>query len=144
MDEEGDELHLPGGATSGWSSNVGLFFHVFGHCSVNSLHLHIVDLNHVGPTFKRLSFKNCPLDSIIKAAPIQPSRIRHRRWWSCWGWCSAKLQSAKIDRVTAPQCALQPRTSASKGTIRMDTCEEGESRVSSRSARGPQDRFPGM
>lgn len=27
----------------GWSDRVGLFFHIFGHNSVNSLHLHILD-----------------------------------------------------------------------------------------------------
>lgn len=50
----------------GWSDNVGLFLHVFGHCSVNSLHLHILDMNATGPTFLALNFKNCPLDAILK------------------------------------------------------------------------------
>jgi len=50
----------------GWSSNVGLFFHVFGHNSVNSLHLHVLDMDHVGPTFKKLNYKNCPLDAVLK------------------------------------------------------------------------------
>lgn len=50
----------------GWSSNVGLFFHVFGHNSVNSLHLHVLDMDHVGPTFRKLNYKNCPLDAVLK------------------------------------------------------------------------------
>merc|ERR1712113_204430 len=51
----------------GWSDNVGLYFHVFGHNSVNSLHLHILDLEYVGPTFWRSEHKNCPIDAIIDA-----------------------------------------------------------------------------
>jgi len=50
----------------GWSERVGLFFHVFGHNSVNSLHLHIVDMDVVGPTFWNLNYKNCPLDAVLK------------------------------------------------------------------------------
>jgi hypothetical protein len=50
----------------GWSDNVGLFFHVFGHNSVNSLHLHILDLNDVGPTFHKYEYKNCPLEVVLK------------------------------------------------------------------------------
>lgn len=53
-------------AAMGWSSQVGLFFHVFGHNSVNSLHLHIVDLTEVGPGFEKLSYKNCPLDAVLE------------------------------------------------------------------------------
>lgn len=53
-------------SNAGWSSKVGLFFHVFGHCSVNSLHLHILDMEHLGPTFWSLEHKNCPLDAILK------------------------------------------------------------------------------
>ena len=30
--------------TAGWSSNLGMYFHVYGHASVNALHLHLVDL----------------------------------------------------------------------------------------------------
>merc|ERR1719215_120453 len=50
----------------GWSDQVGMFVHVFGHNSVNSLHIHILDLTCVGPTFHKYSYKNCPLDAIIK------------------------------------------------------------------------------
>mmetsp|Transcript_25018 Transcript_25018/g.63438 ORF Transcript_25018/g.63438 Transcript_25018/m.63438 type:complete len:828 (-) Transcript_25018:92-2575(-) len=50
----------------GWSSHVGLFFHVFGHNSVNSLHLHLVDMDHLGPTYRKLEYKNCSIDAVIK------------------------------------------------------------------------------
>ena len=50
----------------GWSDKIGLFFHVFGHNSVNSLHLHIVDMNSVGPTFHKLNYKNCSIGAVLK------------------------------------------------------------------------------
>jgi len=50
----------------GWSQRVGLFFHVFGHNSVNSLHLHIVDLEETGPSFTKQNCKNVPLESVLK------------------------------------------------------------------------------
>lgn len=49
----------------GWSNQLGLYFHVFGHNSVNSLHLHMVDLSQVGPTFNHLAYKNCSLEAVI-------------------------------------------------------------------------------
>jgi len=49
----------------GWSSNVGLFFHVYGHASVNALHLHMVDLDATGPTYDALSYKNLPLRTAL-------------------------------------------------------------------------------
>jgi len=50
----------------GWSAKIGLFFHVFGHNTVNSCHLHILDLNVVGPSFWNLEYKNCSLDAVLK------------------------------------------------------------------------------
>merc|ERR1719387_2458773 len=38
----------------GWSQNVDFYFHVYAHSSVNSLHLHILDLDHLGPTYQKL------------------------------------------------------------------------------------------
>ena len=29
----------------GWSSKVGTFFHIYGHSSVNSLHMHVLDMS---------------------------------------------------------------------------------------------------
>lgn len=52
--------------TEGWSANVGLFFHVYAHSSVNSLHLHILDLDRLGPTYAKLDFKNLPLDCAVR------------------------------------------------------------------------------
>merc|ERR1712039_741616 len=53
-------------SSAGWTNNIGLFFNVFGHNNVNSLHLHIVDLNVTGPTYHFLEYKNCPLDVVLK------------------------------------------------------------------------------
>jgi len=50
----------------GWSSNVGLYFHVYGHTSVNALQLHIVDLNFQGESHDSLSNKNLPLGAILE------------------------------------------------------------------------------
>lgn len=54
--------------SSGWPKpeNVGLFLHVFGHNSVNSLHLHMVDMTELGPSFFKMAYKNCPLDAAIR------------------------------------------------------------------------------
>ncbi|CAJ1455591.1 unnamed protein product [Effrenium voratum] len=50
----------------GWSPKLGLYFHVFGHNSVNSLHLHVVDMAQCGPTFQKLKYKNCSLNAVLK------------------------------------------------------------------------------
>lgn len=50
----------------GWSDQIGLFVHVFGHNTVNSLHVHILDMKALGPSFWKMEFKNCPLDAVIK------------------------------------------------------------------------------
>ena len=55
-------------ATTGWSAEpnrLGLYFHCFPHNSVNSLHLHMVDLAAVGPSFKYHSHKNLPLSAVL-------------------------------------------------------------------------------
>jgi len=52
--------------SKGWSDKVGLFVHVFGHNTVNSLHVHILDMSELGPSYWKQEFKNCPLDAVIK------------------------------------------------------------------------------
>ena len=37
------------------------------HCSVNSLHLHIVDEDHLGPSYATMTFKNLEIDIVIEA-----------------------------------------------------------------------------
>lgn len=48
-----------------WSKNIGLYFHLYGHSSVNSLHLHIVDLDFTGPSFQALQYKNALITDVI-------------------------------------------------------------------------------
>mmetsp|Transcript_29054 Transcript_29054/g.52927 ORF Transcript_29054/g.52927 Transcript_29054/m.52927 type:complete len:780 (+) Transcript_29054:64-2403(+) len=66
----------------GWSSQVGLFFNIFGHNNVNSLHLHILDMSELGPSFDVHRHKNCPLDDVLKvlreelAAESTPALVR--------------------------------------------------------------------
>lgn len=50
----------------GWSDKIGLFFHIFGHNSVNSLHVHMIDMAELGPTYWKYEYKNCPVDAVIK------------------------------------------------------------------------------
>jgi hypothetical protein len=52
--------------TAGWSSDIGLYFHVYGHSSMNALHLHVVDLAATGPTFDALRYKNLPLQMVLE------------------------------------------------------------------------------
>ena len=50
-----------------WSNNLGLYFHVYGFNSVHSLHLHMIDLDFVGPTFHYTSYKNLSLENVLIA-----------------------------------------------------------------------------
>ena len=70
------EKHLEVGTTSGLESgiidkvslkHVGLYVHCYPHCSVNSLHLHIVDAEHLGPSYATMTFKNLEIDIVIEA-----------------------------------------------------------------------------
>lgn len=49
-----------------WSDKIGLYFHAYGHASVNSVHLHIIDLSVTGPTFGYCKYKNVPLDDVLQ------------------------------------------------------------------------------
>jgi len=44
---------------------VGLFVQVYSHCSINAFHLHIVDLDNLGPTFEKMVYKNLRLEDAI-------------------------------------------------------------------------------
>ena len=48
-------------------ADIGLYFHCYPHCSVNSLHLHIVDLSKTGPTYEACRFKNLSMDIVLTA-----------------------------------------------------------------------------
>ena len=44
---------------------MGLFFHVYPHNSVQSFHLHIVDLDVTGPTYEVMKYKNMPAEDAL-------------------------------------------------------------------------------
>jgi len=52
--------------TAGWSKKVGLYFQVYGHASLNALHLHIVDLDATGPGFEAFKTKSLPLQAVLE------------------------------------------------------------------------------
>ena len=48
-------------------ADIGLYFHCYPHCSINSLHLHIVDESEVGPSYEACRFKNLSMDIVLTA-----------------------------------------------------------------------------
>merc|ERR1719343_622888 len=48
------------------SKEVGLYVHCYGFSEVNSLHIHILDMQNLGPAFELHRDKNCPLDAVIE------------------------------------------------------------------------------
>ena len=50
-------------------ADIGLYFHCYPHCSVNSLHLHIVDESEgcTGPSYEACRFKNLGMDMVLTA-----------------------------------------------------------------------------
>lgn len=73
-------LDGPDGET--WSNNIGLFFHCFPFNSVQSLHLHIVDLNKKGPAFYKYENQNLPIDEVIK---VLENELKHLHAVSIYG-----------------------------------------------------------
>merc|ERR1719197_940504 len=60
-------LYYTRNATIPWSKNIGLYFHCYPNAGVNSLHMHIVDLDKTGPTFGALANKNLHVDEVLRA-----------------------------------------------------------------------------
>lgn len=54
-------------SSEGWppEDQIGMFLHVYAHCSVNSMHLHILDMSHLGPSYKKQEYKNLSIDDAI-------------------------------------------------------------------------------
>ena len=52
-------------ADVGWSRNLGLYFHCYPHNSVQAFHLHLVDLEAVGPSFEACAHKHLPLNAVL-------------------------------------------------------------------------------
>mmetsp|Transcript_146609 Transcript_146609/g.372033 ORF Transcript_146609/g.372033 Transcript_146609/m.372033 type:complete len:916 (+) Transcript_146609:162-2909(+) len=73
-----EAAHLWVRAQSDWPSidRVGLFMHIYAHCSVNAFHLHIVDLENVGPTFEKMLYKNLPLEMAISVLEAEAKELK--------------------------------------------------------------------
>ena len=51
----------------GWSNNIGLYFHCYPFNSVQSLHMHILDLDVIGPTYHKQCYKNLSVQDVRAA-----------------------------------------------------------------------------
>jgi hypothetical protein len=71
--------------TPGWSAEpdrLGMYFHCFPHNSVNSLHMHLVDLSVTGPTFAHHAHKNIPVESVLEVLRSELADVNKQRWLS--------------------------------------------------------------
>ena len=60
-------------------ADIGLFFHCYPHCSVNSLHLHIVDLSATGPTYGACKLKNLRMDMVLQCLQEEIKALEPKR-----------------------------------------------------------------
>merc|ERR1712150_66765 len=60
---------------------VGLFVVVYPLTIVHALHLHIVDMDNVGPTFEKLSYKLLPVDDAIQVLREEKQDLEWRSSW---------------------------------------------------------------
>jgi hypothetical protein len=60
-------LYYTRNASIPWSKNIGMFFICYPHVGVNSLHMHIIDLEKTGPTFQALHKKLLSIDEVLRA-----------------------------------------------------------------------------
>ena len=49
------------------SDNIGMYFHCYPHVGPKSLHMHIIDLDEVGPTFHHNSSKRLCINVVLAA-----------------------------------------------------------------------------
>ena len=59
VDEKNNKITPP------LSHEIGLYFHIYPNNSIHHLHLHIIDLRFIGPTYNALCYKNMPIDEVI-------------------------------------------------------------------------------
>ena len=85
--------------TPGWAGkdHIGLYFHCFPYNSVNSLHLHMVDLSSTGPSFAYHAHKNLPLSAalaVLRAELRLASPLISDRWGLSWSTVAAAAVAA--------------------------------------------------
>ena len=91
-------------ATPEWSadpSRLGLFLHVFPHNSVDSLHLHMVDLAVTGPTYEVLKEKNLPLADALDVLRSEESLVLAEK--------EGMAEEEEVDRGTTSSILPSPR-----------------------------------
>ena len=64
--KEMKEIAVKYATNNGWGKNVGLYFHCYPLNSVNTLHLHIVDLCNTGPSYEAQNGKNLSIHTVIE------------------------------------------------------------------------------
>ena len=59
-------------------ADIGLYFHCYPLCSVNSLHLHIVDESEgcTGPSYEACRFKNLSMDMVLTALDKEIAQLK--------------------------------------------------------------------
>ena len=63
-------------ATGEQLADIGFFFHCYPHASMNSLHLHIVDLSETGPTYAVFKHKNLRMDYVLTVLEREISEFK--------------------------------------------------------------------
>jgi hypothetical protein len=115
-------------ATSGWSlmedhrgqlSKIGLFFHCYPHCSVNSLHLHIVDLSETNLTYGECSYKNLSMDLVLKTLKQEIEKLEDEMQLA--GRKNAKRSRAATATAEEEACAARLAASKARGATEVDT-----------------------
>lgn len=57
-------------------TNVGLFFHCYPFNSVHLLHMHILDMDHLGPTYHKLLYNNMSAYSILESLQLLETKLQ--------------------------------------------------------------------
>lgn len=84
----------------GWPQRVGFFFHVYALSSVNSLHLHIVDLENCGPTYHKMEHKNMNIEDVIN---VLKRELELQHEFDDLNVAPQGPGSAKLPRTRTPQ-----------------------------------------
>jgi len=113
---------------SGWSlardhrgqlSEIGLFFHCYPHCSVNSLHLHIVDLSETDLTYEECSYKNLSMELVLKTLKQEIEKLEDEMQLA--GRKNAKRSRAATATAEEEACAARLAASKARGATEVDT-----------------------
>ena len=79
-------------------TKVGMYFHCFPYNSVQSLHLHVVNLANKGPALKYHAHKNLPIDSVIAVLENEKKQNETAKIYS-----APQRITQPTNRITQPQ-----------------------------------------